>query len=487
MEQNQFQNANENFSNEQNTTAQPNNWKANNPEQSSSNKTLIKGVITGALILLMLVPTVFVSNLVTERQSRQQEVVKEVKQGWATEQTVYGPYLYIPYQTKEKDKDNKEVLVDKYFYALPENLTVNGSITPELRPRSIYKVLLYRSDIKTEGNFKLQLPNGVELNSLQLNQAKICYGITDLKGIEEKLSINFNNKQFDLLPGLPSKDFETIATTSTESEDNSRTVNASKQIELIGLSSNINLTLEDFQNPLKFNLNLKLKGSEQLHFIPLSGNSNFSLSSSWANPKFDGSNLPSSRDITSQGFQAKWNFNNANLPFRTTLNNFDFNKFSYAFGVSMLQPTDQYAKTIRSVKYAILFIGLTFALFFIIELMQKKPMHPVQYVLIGIALVIFFTLLLSISEFLQFDIAYLIASAATILLITLYAKAHFKSIKTASVFGLFLICLYTFIFVLISLEDAALLVGSIGLFFILALVMFGSRKINWYGNNKEVS
>ena len=149
----------------------------------------------------------------------------------------------------------------------------------------------------------------------------------------------------------------------------------------------------------------------------------------------------------------------------------------------MLQPTDQYAKTMRSVKYAILFIGLTFALFFIIELMQKKPMHPVQYVLIGIALVIFFTLLLSISEFIVFDFAYLIAASLTILLITLYAKSHFKSVRSAATFGSLLTCLYAFIFVLIRLEDAALLVGSIGLFIILAMIMFGSRKINWYGSS----
>ena len=480
MEQNQFENVG-------NTTAQPNNWRATNPEPNTANKTLIKGLITGGLILLMLIPTVFVSNLVTERQSRQQEVVKEVKQGWATEQTVYGPYLFIPYQTKEKDKDNKEIIVNKHLYLLPENLTVAGSIAPELRPRSIYKVLLYKSDIKTDGNFKIKLPNDIDVNSLQLSDAKICYGITDLKGIEEKLNINFNGQQYDLLPGLPTKQIEQIAATPNAGEDYARGTSATKEVELMGLSANVSLTLEDFQKALSFSVNLKLKGSEQLHFIPLSGNSNYSLNSTWANPKFDGNNLPNSRDVNDSGFQAKWNFNNANLPFATVLKDFNFSKFNYAFGVSMLQPTDQYTKTLRSVKYAILFIGLTFALFFIIELMQKKPMHPVQYVLIGIALVIFFTLLLSISEFLLFDAAYIIASTATILLITFYAKAHFKSSKTASIFGLFLSCLYAFIFVLIRLEDAALLVGSIGLFIILALVMFGSRKINWYGSEMKES
>lgn len=479
MQENQFENANENSSN---VTTQTSNWRSANPEPvSTSNKILIKGLITGALILLMLIPTFFVDSLVKERQQRQQEVVKEVKQGWATEQTIYGPYLYIPYSVKEKDSDNKEVIVTKHFYALPQDLNVTGTIVPELRPRSIYKVLLYKSDIKNEGNFNVKIPEDIDVNSIQLNNAKICFGITDLKGIEEKMVINFNGKQYDLTPGLPTKDFETVTSNTNEGQDYVRVDNTTKQVELIGLSSSIELTQDMFQKPVAFNMNLKIKGSEQLHFVPLSGNSNYAISSTWANPKFDGNNLPNTRVVEDSGFQAKWNFNNANLPFGTTLKDFSFNKLSYAFGVSMLQPTDQYSKTNRSVKYAILFIGLTFALFFIIELMQKKPIHPVQYVLIGIALVIFFTLLLSISEFLMFDAAYCIAAGATILLISLYANTHFKSIKTASVFGLFLTCLYAFIFVLIRLEDAALLVGSIGLFVILALVMFGSRKINWYG------
>ena len=483
MEQNQFQDAT-NFGNtNQDSTINPSsNWKNKKSESSSANKILFKGIITGALILLMLIPTVFVSNLVSEREKRQQDVVKDVTNGWSTQQTLSGPYLYIPYQVKEND-----ALIKKHLYLLPENLNVSGNINPEIRPRSIYKILLYRSDIKTTGNFKIQVPKDIEPSSLQLNEAKICYGISDFKGIEEKLNISFNGAKYDLAPGLPIKEIETVATpiVSSNQEEYNRTETATKTIESIGLSANVNLTLEDLQKSLDFDMQLKIKGSERLHFIPLSGSSNFDIKSTWKDPKFDGNNLPGTRDVNDQGFQAKWSFNNANLPFGTVLNDFSFNKQNLAFGVSMVQPADQYAKTMRSVKYAILFIGLTFALFFIIELMQKKPMHPVQYVLIGIALVIFFTLLLSISEFILFDYAYLIAALATVLLITLYAKSHFKSIKTASVFGSLLTCLYAFIFVLIRLEDAALLVGSIGLFIILALVMFGSRKINWYGANAD--
>jgi len=482
MEQNQSQDAT-NFGNtNQDSNIKPStNWKNKKPESNSANKILFKGVVTGALILLMLIPTVFVRDLVSEREKRQQDVVKDVTNGWSTQQTLSGPYLYIPYQVKEN-----EGLVKKHLYLLPENLNVNGTINPEIRPRSIYKILLYRSNIKTTGNFKIQLPKDIEPSSLELSEAKICYGISDFKGIEEKMNISFNGTKYDLAPGLPTKQIETIATpVGNNQEEYVRTATATKDVEAIGLSANVVLTLEDLQKALNFDMQLKIKGSERLHFIPLSGNSNFDIKSTWKDPKFDGSNLPSTRDVNELGFTAKWSFNNANLPFGTVLKDLNFNKQNLAFGVSMVQPADQYTKTNRSVKYAILFIGLTFALFFIIELMQKKPIHPVQYVLIGIALVIFFTLLLSISEFILFDYAYLIAALATVLLITLYAKSHFKNIKTASVFGSLLTCLYAFIFVLIRLEDAALLVGSIGLFIILALVMFGSRKINWYGTTAD--
>lgn len=468
MEQNEFPQPN---------TAANTGWQPKSAN-TSGNKTLIKGVITGALILLLLVPTVFVSDLVTEREKRQQEVVKDVTSGWASPQTVSGPFICIPYTTGEK-----ETTATRQLFIMPENLDVDGNITPELRQRSIYNVLLYRSNVKASGNFKFDIPKQIPVENLKLQDAKICFTLTDIRGIEERLNIQLNNASYELLPGLPYKETESMPvpenTTPTET---TRASTATLQRDVVGLSSPVNLSVEDLQKSVSFSVDLKLKGSQSLHFLPLSGSSNFNIKSVWKDPKFDGGTLPSTRDVGDSGFTAKWSFNKSNLPFNNITTDFSFNKQSLAFGVSMLQPTDQYAKTLRSVKYAILFIGLTFALFFIIELMQKKPMHPVQYVLIGIALVIFFTLLLSISEFLNFDIAYLIAAAATVLLITAYAKTHFKSIKTAAVFGCFLSFLYAFIFVLISLEDAALLVGSIGLFVILALVMFGSRKINWYGN-----
>lgn len=429
---------------------------------SSANKKLIKGVITGALILFMMIPTVFIADLVKEREIRQQKVAKEVSSKWATAQTLAGPYIYVPYKKYLEDQKGVMQESSEYFWILPDNLQVDGKINHEVRKRSIYNVLLYRASLQDKGNFIIQAPKGIDVNAIQWSEAKICYGISDFKGIEERPVIQLNGVDHELSPGLPSQD-----------------------ISETGLFAPIPLQVEDLSKSLSFSMNLKIKGSEQLHFVPLSGNSSFSLQSGWGSPSFDGNNLPTERSVSPDGFTAKWVFNKVNLPFSTLLTDFKFDLNSVAFGVSMLEPADHYAKTERSVKYAILFIGLTFALFFIVELTQGKPMHPVQYVLIGLALVIFYTLLLSFSEFVLFNIAYLVAALATITLITLYAWGHFKSWKSAGIFCGILTGLYGFIFVLIQLEDTALLVGSIGLFIVLALVMYASRKINWYGTTES--
>jgi inner membrane protein len=434
-------------------------------KSNPSNRILIKGAITAALIGIMMIPTVFISDLVRERQERNEAVVKEVDSRWAMAQTISGPYIFLPYKYTTTDAAGKPLVIVNHLFILPENKQVAGKINHEIRERSIYKVLLYRSSLTDQGNFVLNLPKEVTTDQVQWSDAKICFGISDFKGIEEKLVIHFNGTDNELSPGLP-------AGIGDENEK--------------GLSAPVQITAADIGKSVNYQMNIKIKGSEMLHFVPLSGNSHYTLESTWPNPSFDGSNLPSERTVTKDGFTADWNFNKANLPFGTVLNDFKFDKSSLAFGVTMVEPADQYAKTNRSIKYAILIIGLTFSLFFIIELMQRKPIHPVQYVLIGLALVIFYSLLLAISEFVAFDYAYLIASLGTILLIGLYAKSHFKSWKSAGIFTGVLTLLYGFIFVLIRLEDTALLVGSIGLFIILALTMYASKKVNWYGT-PEVS
>ncbi len=282
------------------------------PENTNSNgnKALIKGLVTGALILAMLIPTLFISSLVSERQQRQQEVVKEVSSKWAGAQTVTAPYLYIPYY--HKDSTDRKKTATQYLVLLPDNLEVNGEILPEQRLRSIYKVRLYKSHINTKGSFVIQLPKDIDVSSLVLNEAKICVGISDFKGIEKKVDIRLNGSVYTLFPGLP-----------TDAVDSS------------GLSSPIDLTTASVSQPISFEMPLSLKGSEQLHFVPLSGNSQFNIHSSWADPSFDGNSIPSERTVTDTGFSAKWTFNKANLPFGTLLKNERIYKRPFEFGISM--------------------------------------------------------------------------------------------------------------------------------------------------------
>lgn len=433
---------------------------AETKQKTYATKLGLKGFITAALILVMLIPTVFVYVLVEERQARQQEVKNEVSSKWAGKQTITFPYLYIPYNVSTTYTNGETKTERKSFIILPENLNVNGTVSTEQRRRSIYNVLLYSSIISADGNFNIQLPDDVNTSTIDWNAAQLCLGISDFKGIEQKITAKFNNITFDFDAGLPTN-----------------------ALDSNGLSSPVSLSETNIGKQISFKLPLKIKGTDQLHFSSLAGNSRFTLKSDWTSPSFDGNSLPNERSLNNKGFEANWSFNKANLPFSTVIKNFNFKKDDYSFGVSLLQPTDQYAKTSRCIKYAILFIGLTFSFFFITEIMQKKPFHPVQYVLVGLALIVFFTLLLSISEFLLFDIAYLIASVATVSLIALYAKSHFKSWKIAGLFAAVIGSIYGFIFVLIRLEDTALLVGSIGLFIILAAAMYTSRKVNWYGSS----
>ncbi len=228
---------------------------------SRSNKILIKGAVTAALIGLMMLPTVYISNLVQERQSRNEEVVKEVDSRWAGAQTISGPYIYLPYNINATDASGKPIVIVKHLLIIPENKEVSGKINHEIRDRSIYKVLLYRAAVKDQGNFNFALPKEVKTEQIQWNDAKICFGISDFKGIEEKITIRLNSIDNELSPGLPVED-----------------------INEKGLSAPIALSSADLGRPINYEMNIKIKGSGMLHFVPLSGNSHYALSSAWPSP-----------------------------------------------------------------------------------------------------------------------------------------------------------------------------------------------------------
>ena len=428
------------------------------------NRLLIKGLLIGFLILLMLIPAALIGELVRERHARQQQVVTEVSSKWADAQTVTGPVLILPYIYSYKGTDEKLITARKTIHLLPEMLRINGEVLPEVRKRSLYQVMLYRSQLKLDGNFAAAplAALGIDSQAVLWNEARLLLGISDARGLEEEVTLQWNGASKKLEAGMP---------------------------ENGALKSGLSIPV-DFSAGLAgdFSLTLRLRGSENLYFTPVGKTTEVSLHSSWQHPAFDGKYLPdTTASINANGFDAHWKVLAVSRPYPQFWKENSVDIQAASFGVRLIQPADGYVKTERSVKYAILFIALTFIVFFFLEILQRRQVHPLQYLLVGFALCIFYTLLLSISEYTGFNTAYAIAATATVTLIGIYVRGVFHSSKTALGFTAALGGLYAYIYILIQLEDYALLFGSIGLFIILAILMYFSRKIDWYGTGKIVS
>jgi len=427
----------------------------------SKNRNLFKGFFISFLILALLIPTFFIGELIDERKARNEEVKQEIANQWSKDQTISGPMLVIPYMQYEKAADGKVAHVKRHAYFLPEELTINGSMVTDFRARSsIFKLIVYTADLKLNGKFNpLQLSKlNLAPENLVLNEAFITFGLSDYTGIQEQMKINLDGHEYEYNAGS----------------------NAGEYVST-GLHTPVTLTMEGIQKVQPFSMKMSLRGSEQIQFIPLGKSTTVSLKAPWPHPDFRGKTLPE-RTISATEFNAVWKAFDLNREYPQQWKEGDNIKMeSSAFGVRLLQPLDNYGKASRTIKYAILVIMLTFVVYFFIEVLQKKNVHAVQYVLIGFALCLFYTLLLSMSEYTSYATAYIISALATVLLISIYTRSVFNSLKTAMIFGGFLSILYVFIFVLIQLQDGALLVGSIGLFIILAAIMYFSRKIDWNG------
>ncbi|MBS1774245.1 MAG: cell envelope integrity protein CreD [Bacteroidetes bacterium] len=434
------------------------------PGLLEKNRTLIKGFLIGFLILLMLIPAAFVANLVSERQLRQQEVVKEVSSKWASGQTVTGPMLVVPYKIYAQ-QDGKQVESRARLIILPETLSINGKVVPEVRHRSLYTVTLYKSDMHLAGTFGFQQLEKLHIPPADIlwNECKLVTGINDARGLEEEVLLKWDTTTKAMEAGVPQNN-----------------------IVSDGLSADVAV---DVTKTIPFAINIKLKGSSELYFTPVGKTTEVNLQSTWKNPAFDGQYLPDKQaNIDNNGFNAHWKIFQVSRSYpQCWVDDTKHNVPESAFGVKLIQLADGYAKTERSVKYALLFIALTFIVFFFLEILQKKQIHPLQYLLVGFALCIFYTLLLSISEYTGFNPAYLVASVATVSLIGAYVWGIFKTARVALGFIVSLAALYSYIFILIQLEDYALLFGSIGLFLILAVIMYYSRKIDWYGTGKTLN
>lgn len=426
------------------------------------NKLVFKSFFIGFLILVLLIPTFLIMYLVNERKERKQEVTQEISNKWSSAQIITGPYLVIPYSETENN-----VSVKKFLHILPEVLDISGTIIPEIRHRSIYKVPVYTAKpLILKGKFSKNTLNAININPalIKWDEAKFCVGITDLKGLKEQ-NIKWNDQLLSIGVGMPEGSFT------------SQGINS-----LVPLDSTF-LTAEN-----NFTIQLELQGSDKLYFTPMGSTTTTHINADWNSPAFDGKYLPDTEKVSQNNFVAEWKISQFNRDFPKIFLGSDNIKYaveSSAYGVILLSPFDAYAQTMRSLKYAILIISLTFFAYFFTEIFQRRPVHPLQYILIGMALVVFYTLLLSVSEYLLFPLAYLVAASATIVLLSWYTYSIFRKWKTTFIFAALLSLLYLFIYVLIQMQDNALLFGSIGLFVLLTLAMYLSRKIDWYGIDRK--
>ncbi len=416
--------------------------------------------------LLLLIPTAMIMNLISERENTQKVAIKEVSSKWGGEQTISGPFISVPYiryikQYSQTDTTTKYVLVKDYIHFLPTDLKINGTISPEQRYRGIYEIVVYNSKLNISGIFnKVKFENlDIPLKDIQFDKAIVSVGINDLRGIEKQINLNWNDTNISFNSGVITND-----------------------IISSGINAPVNLANND-SSSYKFSFDLELKGSQLLYFMPVGEVTDVNISSTWNNPSFNGAFLPDSRTIAETGFSANWNILhlNRNYPQMWIGNNVKID--SSAFGIDLIMPVDNYQKSMRSIKYAILFIVFTFIVFFFVEVLNKIFIHPIQYSLVGLALILFYTSLLSISEHLDYNIAFLISAISTLLLIIGYVKAIIKSNLITFIIAGILSILYSFLFVIIQLQDYSLLIGSIGIFLILAFVMYFSRKIDWYNLN----
>lgn len=409
-------------------------------------KLLIKGFMIAFLALLLLIPASFVKDLIREREARQKEAFKEVSGKWAGRQNISGPVLVLPY--------HDVVGVKKMAYVLPETLSMKADVVPEKRHRGIYQVMLYSSTVEMTGRFgPLPLQQlGINAANVLWDQVYICLNLADPKGLKEDLRLNWNNETLLLNPAS------------------------------VGNA----VMKEAFTTPVKtgpdtsfsFSSKISLNGSEQLLFTPVGKETTVKMYSSWPDPSFTGGQLPDHR-ITDSGFTATWTNLAHNRNFPQAWIESTYNLESASFGADLFIPVNGYQKTMRSIEYAILCILLTFAAFFIIEMVNKKSVHPFQYALIGLALILFYTLLLSFSEYTGFNTAYIIASVATVGLIGWFVKGILHSSRLSSILSVILVLMYSYVFTILQLQDFSLLLGSVGLFLTLAVIMHYSKKIQW--------
>jgi inner membrane protein len=439
---------------------------------------LAKSMTLLGITFLLMLGLFKVDGMVEERLQYRQQAIAEVSNGLSGAQTLAGPMIMLPYQEhwkENKTNDRLELIgiedrvAHHRLWVLPETLEISGKINPDFRKRGLFKVAGYDSKLMLKGHFllpkELPKPDNTKTGKVFLSEGALTMiGVKDPRGIRA-LKMTLNGEAVNFEPGTA------IA-------------------EQSGAQAKLK-TMEFNGARIDFEMELELAGAESLAIIPLGKATQTSLTSPWPHPSFFGSFLPAEREITAHGFTATWKLSNlandARDRWLRTLNHQGSTKGSddlYAnvksYGVRIIEPINNYSLTDRAIKYGLLFIASTIAVFALFELLKQLQVHPLQYLMIGMALVLFFVLLLGLSEQFGFQKAYACASTACILLIAYYSRYVLNTWKAAGMIGAQLCLSFGGLYGLLHSEQNALLIGSIILFAMLAAIMVGTRNVNWF-------
>ncbi|MEM6892053.1 MAG: cell envelope integrity protein CreD [Bacteroidota bacterium] len=439
----------------------------------------------GFLIIVLILPLTYITFLIQERSQRQSSVVSEVGRLWGKEVVLEGPMLRIPYKTYKKtstyDETTKKSTIKKeefitYAYFFPETLDIDSDLNALKKKRGIYETSVFTAAMHISGYFEFPdfSEQDIAEEDILWEKAVIMIRTSNLKGIKNQIKMHFDGDTYTFRPKFKQ---------SGVNEHHYASYLNMNQLESTFLKSG---ALEKTKK-LAFQTEMTVNGSTQIRFIPVGKETKVHMASNWAHPSHTGAFLPnedSEKKEDATGFVANWTVYQTNRQFEKSFFGSLPDLLTFGFGTELLVPVDEYQKSERSTKYGYLVISLTFLVFFLIQSISKINIHPFQYLLIGLALVMFYTLLISISEHQNFLKAYLISGSAVVLLISLYSRSILRNPKFTLLITASLSALYGFIFVIIQLENYALLVGSVGLFLILGMVMFASRKIDWSGNSQ---
>ncbi len=410
---------------------------------------LLKTLVVTALALVLMVPVGMIQNLVAERQARANEAIAGIAEGWGKRQTVAGPYIAMPYERRwtevkrdtvdGKVRETRTERVEWQLLRLPAaalDWTADADIGE--KARGIYKARLYTARLAATGSIPVPGRGGLEdgTSRYKWGTPRLVLGVSDALGIRAAPDLAVNNKKYPFSPGTADANLPGGLHAPLDGLDLSRA------------------------QTLTFSLSLELGGSEAFALAPLGADTTVAMRADWPHPSFQGRYLPARHDIDASGFPCS--------------------RLNQAIAVSFIEPVGLYQSLERASKYGFFFLGLTFAVFMLLELLRRLAIHPIQYTLVGLALAMFFLLLVALSEHIAFAAAYAVATAACVGVITIYLVRVLGSAALGSAFGAALAGLYGMLYALLKAEDYALLGGTLLLFTLLAAVMIGTRRLDWY-------